>query len=265
MVKRRMNTEKVRLGEARKVKAKQIRKKVPDALATYRAGAEEMRRANAILQRELPDSMKSRLIPVPSPGRASLVNVLYEDFGKHGEELDYTEYDSRWELLAEGSSSYSGDGDGMLIHADGKSSRVHLGIFLPKLYSRWHEPPGTQNWPHDPCVEIDKKTEAVRYFQVPVKLEHQQFQVLTFLIEETKRTDVSITDGRIIDHVALPDGANIEPIISRIRSKFRQASHSLPMGLRRAALDLIKVALLPSKKSMVGYRVGRTELFVFFG
>lgn len=265
MVKPRMNTEKVRLGKARKVKAKQVRKKVPDALATYRAGEEEMRRANAILERELPDSMKSRLIPVPSPGRASLVNVLYEDFGKHGVELDYTEYDSRWELLAEGSSSYAGDGDGMLIHADGKSSRVHLGNFLSKLYRRWHEQPGTQDGPHDPCVMIDKKTETVRYFEAPVKLEHQQFEILTFLIEETKRTDASITDGRIIGHLALPDGANLEPIVSRIRSKFRKAARSLPMDLRKTALNLIKVALLPRKNSMVGYRVGRTELFAFFG
>jgi len=59
-------------------------------MKTLRDGRAEMLKADEILTHELPGAP-----PVPSPGRALLINTLFE-LGRRGAQLDWQEYETRW-------------------------------------------------------------------------------------------------------------------------------------------------------------------------
>lgn len=225
--------------------------------SAYRDGRAEMRRANQILERQLPVRLRKRLIPLPSPGRASLVNIRYEG-GYRGTDLDYEALDEDWEILAEGSSSFPGEG--FVIHADGQSSQVYLGTFLPKLYREWGERPGTPSWPHEQCILIDTHQERVAYFDEHVSLEPQQYQLLLALVELSGDKGRDVANYKLLRHFDVSENADLSELISRIRAAFRKAARELREELAEAAVSLVD-ELLPRKRPGMGYRIGRYDLY----
>lgn len=227
--------------------------------ATYRRGGEEIRRATAILEQEVSAELKAHLIPVHSPGRASMVNTLYE-MGVRGDKLDYQAFDEAWESLVGGSSSYAGED--FLIHADEESSRVFLTRAVPAIYGKWNELPGTPGWPTQKCVEINKPSLQVRYFEQDVKLEPRQLEVLVALVESFLKTGRPVPEQHILMRVALPEGANLAPVMSRIRSAFKASTSGMNDVLAGTAAELV-TTLLPAKRRHSGFTIGRPELFYF--
>ena len=220
-----------------------------------RNGKIEMDLANEILTRELPKRLRA-LIPVPSPGRAALVNLLYEK-GARGSQLNYREVDDHWVRLTSGSSSLAMKD--FLIFADEESFQRFLVTTVTELYKKWNELPGAPGWPSDPCVTIDTRTEMVSYFGKVVELEPRQFQLLSFMADRYKTTGNPVTEVDIRNE--LETAGDLTVPISRIRGAFRETTESLEERLRADAEALVD-ELLPRKKDGVGYWLQRPELFI---
>jgi hypothetical protein len=197
--------------------------------------------------------MRSRLVPVPSPGRASLVVILHRS-GKRGEELDYSKYDEYWETSADGSSDFPGDY--FEITADGKQTTVRIAEFVEDLYERYGERPAMLPARSQPCIKVKRDMEDVEFFGKRVPLEPKQFQLLMFFYDKGRR----VPDYELMQSGLVPAETNPSVLISRLRRAFRDAARTLGSSARGHAEELIS-EILPPKRRGLGYVLARRDLF----
>ncbi len=231
------------------------RRKLPRA-KTVRDGRTEMNLANARLERELPTRLRG-LIPVPSPGRAGLVNHLY-DSGGRGAKLNYAFFDDYWDTFVNRSSSICLKN--FSIFATEEELQMFMQRQYPVIYDRWKEPPGTLGWPHEPCIAITLQTKMVTFFDRVVVLASAEFNLLSFIVDHFKSTGDPVTLKEIRDEISC--STNLAPILSVIRKKFHTtAKKTFEKELQIAAMRLLKEGLLPVSQRKEGYYVKRPELY----
>ncbi|MEI6236826.1 MAG: hypothetical protein WCT04_27515 [Planctomycetota bacterium] len=216
---------------------------------TSRDGNAEIKRATTILKFELP-----ALPTPPSPGHATVINLQYES-GLRGPVLNFN--NQIWFKMDHGSSSCNLDQADVI--ADGRNTEVkfHLPI---GLFGHWDSQTQMPGWPHRSCVQINRLSETVAYFDHRVALTPQQFRIMAFCTQWCQSYNDPAPDHEILDNV-VSDGSDLRFLISRIRRAFREtASEFSDKAIRKAAVDLVG-ELFPAKTPGIGYRLGRIELF----
>ena len=219
----------------------------------YRDAEAELARANEILKAQLTPELKTELLPVISPGRASLVNALFENFGYRGDRLDPRTFERYWTVLAEGSSLFSHPA--LNITADELSTIVQV---ITRGFDRFDEIPGGEASLTERCVVIKKKLEVVEYYGVPVQLDPQHLKLIYFLLKWARQQEGGAPDIKVYEELgSTPD---LVEVMSRIRRSFRDATAHLDAERQKLATLLVK-KLFPDRGA-VGYRIGLPELFV---
>ncbi|MEI6236847.1 MAG: hypothetical protein WCT04_27625 [Planctomycetota bacterium] len=220
---------------------------------TSRDGKSEMKRAELIFKFELP-----QLLPIPSVGHATVVNIQFES-GLRGLGLDYR--NQLWTNLQQGSSSCNLDH--ACVTADSLHAQVKFKLPIG-LFGGWDSQTQEPGWPHRACVRINAENESVCYFDLSIDLPPQQYQILSFYAQWSQSHRGPASNVKLLRSVDMADGADLPPVISRIRRAFREVALKLEdEAVRDAAVALVD-ELLPNKKPGIGYSLGRSELFQIF-
>lgn len=221
----------------------------------WRPAKPEIEVATEILQRELPTEMQQRLLPIRSPGDARWVIERFQD-GIRGSALDYTMVE--WESSEEGSSSSCCADEDDVIKAD------EIGSFRDNALSwtaRWERGLGESGWPFKPCLLLYRENESAKYFDQPVGLEPQEFQVLRRIAELSHRRPGMVPDYQIFMGIQIGTSyGHRASVISRIGRAIHNAALGMgAMAYAHDALCLVK-KVRPWKVPNRGYRIERSEL-----